>query len=44
MVYVVRATAVLAVVWSVIAISGAVDPAFFAWTGRLVMAVGGGHA
>jgi len=44
MVYVVRATAVLAVVWSAIAIGGAVDPSFFAWTGRLVMAVGGGPA
>ncbi|MDB5363537.1 MAG: hypothetical protein JWO51_4834 [Rhodospirillales bacterium] len=41
MMYVVRATAVLAVVWSAVAIGGAIDPSFFAWTGRLVLAVGG---
>ncbi len=43
MVYIVRATAVLAVVWCAIAVGGAVDPSFFAWTGRLVQAVGGNH-
>jgi hypothetical protein len=37
----VRATAVLAVLWSVAAIGAAVDPSFCAWTGRLVLAVVG---
>ncbi|HLZ64865.1 MAG TPA: hypothetical protein VKQ29_01480 [Aliidongia sp.] len=43
MVHVVRVTAVLAVLWSILAIGGAVDPSFFAWTGRLVLMVAGGH-
>jgi hypothetical protein len=43
MAHVVRATAVLAVVWFMIAIGGAVDPAFFEQAGRLVLAVGHIH-
>ncbi|GGF13134.1 hypothetical protein GCM10011611_18550 [Aliidongia dinghuensis] len=41
MAHLVRATAVLAVLWSAFAIGEAVDPAFFTWTGRLVLAVVG---
>ena len=43
MVHVVTATAVLAVVWVMIAIGGAIDPAFFEQAGRLVQAVGRIH-
>jgi hypothetical protein len=39
----VRATAVLAVAWSAVAIGEAVDPSLVALTGRLVLAVGGIH-
>jgi hypothetical protein len=44
MAHLVRATAVLAVVWSALAIGDVVDPSLMAWTGRLVMVVGGIHA
>ena len=44
MAHFVRVTVVLAVVWSMFAIGEAVDPSFFEWTGRLVLAVSGGHA
>jgi hypothetical protein len=43
MAHFVRATAALAVFWSMLAIGEAVDPSFFAWTGRLVLAVAGGR-
>ncbi|HEV2673073.1 MAG TPA: hypothetical protein VGV37_00945 [Aliidongia sp.] len=43
MAHFVRATAVLAVLWSAVALGGAVDPSFFEWTGRLVLAVAGAH-
>jgi hypothetical protein len=43
MVHLVRTTAVLAVVWSAISIGEAIDPSLVAWTGRLVLAVGGIH-
>lgn len=43
MAHVVKATAILAVAWSAIAIGDAVDPSFFEWTGRIVLAVGGVH-
>jgi hypothetical protein len=38
-----RGTAVLAVLWSAIALGEAVDPSFFEWTGRLILAVAGAH-
>lgn len=43
MAHLVRATAVLAVIWSAVAIGEAVAPSFFEWTGRLVLAVAGAH-
>lgn len=43
MAHLVRATAVLAVLWSAVAIGGAVAPSFFEWTGRLVLVVAGTH-
>jgi hypothetical protein len=42
--HVVRATVILAILWSVAAIGGAVDPSCLEWTGRVVAAVVGSHA
>jgi hypothetical protein len=44
MAHFVRATGVLALFWSVVAIGEAVDPSFFDWTSRLVLAVAGAHS
>ena len=43
MAHFVRATAVLAVFWTMLAIGEAVDPSFFEWTGRLMLAMAGGR-
>jgi hypothetical protein len=43
MAHFVRGTVVLAVLWSAVALGEAVDPRFFEWTGRLLLAVAGAH-